>query len=170
LDEVEGPAVTADRWLDDGEVVEAASARGWRLVEQPVAATSVWRWMRFTDEIWPSFRQRTPAITWMRERLIGAPSEMRRHSCEQPIAACGLVDVDVAAVLVASEHQPDRVAFETRTINRALKHDLVLYANALSNSELVFGWRSGSERIGPQFDDRAVAINWIAEWLAENVD
>ena len=58
VNEVEGPTVTTGRWLDDDAVIASAAARGWRLAEQPVAHASVWRWMRFTDEICPSFRRR----------------------------------------------------------------------------------------------------------------
>ena len=78
--------------------------------------------------------------------------------------------VDVAEVFVASEQRSDRLTFETRTINRALQHDLVLYANAVANSELIFGWRSAErDGSGPGSMTAALAINWVAEWLAENV-
>ena len=75
--------MTTGRWLDDDAVIASAAARGWRLAEQPVADASVWRWMRFTDEIWPSFRRRSAAIAWMRYRLLGEPSDARRHNREQ---------------------------------------------------------------------------------------
>jgi hypothetical protein len=60
------------------------------------------------------------------------------------------------------------LAFETRTINRALQRNLVLFGKATANSELVFCWRSGREVVGPQFRDRALAVDWIWEWLVED--
>ena len=63
--------VTSDRWLDDDEVIAAASARGWRLVEEPAGTMAMWRWLRFSDELWPSFASREAAASWMHNRLIG---------------------------------------------------------------------------------------------------
>jgi hypothetical protein len=63
----------------------------------------------------------------------------------------------------------DRLDFEIDIINRALQHDLVLSGEATGSSELVFRWRRGAETVGPQFDDRAFAIDWIADWLAQEV-
>ena len=55
--------------MSDDELLTAASSGGWRLEEQTVGDTSMWRWMRFTDELWPSFRKRESAVAWMRDRL-----------------------------------------------------------------------------------------------------
>jgi hypothetical protein len=63
----------------------------------------------------------------------------------------------------------DRLAFETRTIKRAMQCDLVLYGKATGDSDLVFCSRAGREAIGPQFHNRALAIDWIREWLAEDI-
>ena len=62
-------------------------------------------------------------------------------------------------------NQADRFAFQTDTINRALQHDLVLYGDATPESQLVFGWRSARGRFGPEFADRNLAIDWLAERL-----
>ncbi len=62
-----------------------------------------------------------------------------------------------------------RLAFETETINRAFQHDLVLFGTVTAGSGLVFRWRAPSGTMGPQFDDRELAIDWIARWLAEGV-
>ena len=58
-----------------------------------------------------------------------------------------------------------RLAFETYAINRAQQHDLVLFGIVTYNSALVFRWRAKSETMGPEFDDRTLAIDWIAQWL-----
>ena len=63
----------------------------------------------------------------------------------------------------------DRLAYETETINRALQHDLVLFGAGDREFELVFRWRSGHATLGPQFDDRGLAIDWIALWLLKDV-
>ena len=60
----------------------------------------------------------------------------------------------------------DRSDYETDTVNRAFQHDLVLRGQALTDSAVVFRWRSGPSTLGPQFTDSALAIDWIAEWLA----
>src|SRR4051794_3729303 len=62
---------------------------------------------------------------------------------------------------VAAMRAPNRLAYETDTINRAMQHDLVLFGQPTRNSGLVFRWRSGRETLGAQFDDRALAIDWI---------
>jgi hypothetical protein len=62
-------------------------------------------------------------------------------------------------------NQADRFALQTDTIKRALQHDLVLYGDATPESQLVFGWRSPRRRFGPEFADRDLAIDWLAEWL-----
>ena len=63
----------------------------------------------------------------------------------------------------------DRLAYEPDTINRAMQNDLVLFGQATASSELVFRWHSGPATVGPQFDDRELAIDWIAQWLLEEV-
>jgi hypothetical protein len=67
-------------------------------------------------------------------------------------------------------NQSDRFALQTDTINGALQHDLVLYGDATADYQLVFGWRSASGRFGPQFTDRELAIDWLAEWLDEEAE
>ena len=113
--------MTTSRWLDDDEVIASAAATGWRLAEQPVADARVWRWLRFTDEIWPSFRQRLSAIVWMRTRLMGEHAETRYHDREQLIAACGLLDemVDCNAQLHTDPDGPRRVTLERAIADRA---------------------------------------------------
>ena len=61
-----------------------------------------------------------------------------------------------------------RLAFETDAINRALQHNLVLFGNVTANSQLVFRWRAGRSTLGPQFEDRELAIDWIAAWLTDD--
>jgi len=63
----------------------------------------------------------------------------------------------------------DRSAYETDTIHRAVQHDLILYEQTINDSTVVFRWRSRHDTLGPQFDDRALAIDWIAGWLAEDI-
>jgi hypothetical protein len=72
-------------------------------------------------------------------------------------------------VFVTPEQRSARLAFETETINRAFQHDLVLFANVTATSDLVFRWRAPNRTFGPQFDDRELAIDWIARWLAEDI-
>ena len=55
--------------MNDDKVMAAASSGGWRLEEHKVGDKSMWRWMRFTDELWPSFRKRESAVAWMRDQL-----------------------------------------------------------------------------------------------------
>ena len=62
----------------------------------------------------------------------------------------------------------ERLAYETETINRAMRHDLVLFGQATATSGLVFRWRSGRATVGPQFGDRELAIDWVVDWLARN--
>jgi hypothetical protein len=63
----------------------------------------------------------------------------------------------------------DRLAFETEAINRALQHDLVLFGNFIADDRLFFCWRAkGGRRFGPPFDDRRLAIDWMAKWLADD--
>jgi hypothetical protein len=65
-------------------------------------------------------------------------------------------------------NQADRFAFQTDTINRALQHELALYGDATPDRQLVFGWRSVRGRFGPEFADRDLAIDWVAEWLNDD--
>jgi hypothetical protein len=60
----------------------------------------------------------------------------------------------------------ERLEFETHTINRALQHDVVLYGRAGLAQQLVFTWRRASGLLGPRFDDRELAIDWMNDWLA----
>jgi hypothetical protein len=55
--------------VDDKEVVAAAIGRGWTLAERPIGDATRWRWTRAADEVWPTFRTRQLAVSWMRERL-----------------------------------------------------------------------------------------------------
>jgi hypothetical protein len=79
-------------------------------------------------------------------------------------------------VFAPSMGRTDRLAFETDVINRALQHDLVLYGTVTTSSSLIFGssslifgWRSPRGQMGPRFDEREHAIDWVAGWLAEDV-
>ena len=78
---------------------------------------------------------------------------------------------EIRAYLETSERSEweERLAFETETIDRALRHDLVLFRAVGSASELVFTWRAASGKIGRRFDDRALAIDWMAAWLVDGV-
>ena len=70
--EHEAPVSSRGAWwpdMSDDEVMAAAASGGWRLEEQTVGDTSLWRWIRNTDELWPSFRKRESAVAWMRDRL-----------------------------------------------------------------------------------------------------
>ncbi len=60
------------------------------------------------------------------------------------------------------------MAFETDTIYRAFQHDLVLFANIAPDQPQFFGWRSESGMVGPQFDERGHAIDWMLDWLADD--
>ena len=78
--------------------------------------------------------------------------------------------LDVSEVFVPPMERSDRLALETDLINRALQHDVVLYGTVTTSSNLIFGMALPAWQMGPQFDERALAIDWIAEWLAEDVD
>jgi hypothetical protein len=70
----------------------------------------------------------------------------------------------------ASMEFGNRLAFETDAINRALRRNVVLFGSVTAESELVFRWRAGGGgAMGPHFEDRELAINWIAEWLDDDV-
>jgi hypothetical protein len=68
----------------------------------------------------------------------------------------------VEAVTEASE----RWAFETEVIGRAMRHDLVLHGRPNGDHHWVFDWRSVDGIVGPEFDNRALAVNWMTDWLA----
>jgi hypothetical protein len=59
--------------------------------------------------------------------------------------------------------RPARLAFETNVINRAMRYGLVLFGYASAESNLVFEWRNAGGSIGPRFDDRQLAIDWMAD-------
>jgi hypothetical protein len=105
-------------------------------------------------------------------QLHGNPAAPRRAALEAAIAvrAARLQRyVDAASeVFIAPERRSDRFALDTHTINRALQHDLVLVANVAVDQQLVFGWSSPSAKVGPKFDDRKLAIDWMVEWLADD--
>jgi hypothetical protein len=100
-------------------------------------------------------------------RLSGATDDEWRLQLETSIAESALGIRDHLEASARSEWA-ERLAFETDTINRALQHDLVLFGKAVADSRLVFNWRSSSGTTGPLFDDRALAIDWIAQWLVED--
>jgi hypothetical protein len=60
------------------------------------------------------------------------------------------------------DERPARLAFETDLINRAMRGGLTLYGYATADSSLVFDWRSPHGSVGPRFDDRQDAIDWMA--------
>ena len=101
-------------------------------------------------------------------RLAGATDDEWRTHLEESVAEC---EQKIRAYLETSEQSEweERLAFETETINRALRHDLVLFGEVGSASELVFTWRAASRTIGRRFDDRALAIHWMAAWLVDGV-
>jgi hypothetical protein len=105
-------------------------------------------------------------------QLRGPVDGPRREALESSMAARQAKIrsyLDASEVFVAPIERSDRLALETDLINRALQHDVVLYGTVTTSSNLIFGWRSPRGQIGPQFEERALAIDWIAEWLAEDV-
>jgi len=106
-------------------------------------------------------------------QLRGTPDNARRVDLERAIAARSARlrrYVDGAAadeVWVTAEQRSERLVYETDTINRALQHDLTLFGTVRASSGLVFNWRSTRGPAGPRFDDRALAIDWMADWLTE---
>ena len=62
----------------------------------------------------------------------------------------------------------ERLAFETDTINSASQHDLVLFGKVTASSALTFTWHAKSRIVGPRFDERELAIDWMRDWLDEN--
>jgi hypothetical protein len=106
-------------------------------------------------------------------QLHGPVDGPRREALESSMAARQAKIrsyLDASEVFVAPMERSDRLALETELINRALQHDVVLYGTVTTSSNLIFGWRSPRGQMGPQFDEREQAIDWIAEWLAEDVD
>jgi hypothetical protein len=101
-------------------------------------------------------------------RLRGAADDEWRFQLETSIAECARTIRDYLETSAQSEWA-ERLAFETETINRALQHDFVLFGKAGASSALVFSWRSPSGTMGSPFDDRALAIDWMAAWLVDNV-
>jgi len=105
-------------------------------------------------------------------QLHSHPAGPRRAALEAAIAvrAARLQHyVDAASeVFIAPERRSDRFALDTHTINRAMQHDLVLVANVAVDQHLVFGWRSPSGPVGPRFDAREFAIDWMVDWLAHD--
>jgi putative methionine-R-sulfoxide reductase with GAF domain len=101
-------------------------------------------------------------------RLSGAADDEWRFQLETSITECAQ---RIRDYLEASERSEwaERLAFETETINRALQHDVVLFGKAGAGSALVFSWRLSSGTMGPQFEDRALAIDWMAAWLTDDV-
>ena len=105
-------------------------------------------------------------------QLHGAVDAPRRAALESSMAARHArirSYLDASEVFVPPIERSDRLAFETEVINRALQHDLVLYGTVTTSSSLIFGWRCPSGQMGPGFDERELAIDWIAAWLAEDV-
>ena len=106
-------------------------------------------------------------------QLHGPVEGPRREALESSMAARQAKIrsyLDASEVFVAPMERSDRLALETELINRALQHDVVLYGTVTTSSNLIFGWRSPRGQMGPQFDEREQAIDWIAEWLAQDVD
>jgi hypothetical protein len=106
-------------------------------------------------------------------QLHGPVDGLRREALESSLAARQAKIrsyLDASEVFVTPMERSDRLALETELINRAFQHDVVLYGTVTTSSNLIFGWRSPRGQMGPQFDEREQAIDWIAEWLAEDVD
>ena len=101
-------------------------------------------------------------------RLAGATDDEWRTHLEASMAECEQKIRDYLQTAERSEWE-ERLAFETETIKRALRHDLILFGAVGSASELVFTWRAASGMIGRRFDDRALAIDWMAAWLVDGV-
>ena len=104
-------------------------------------------------------------------QLEALPDGPRRVALEAAIdeRAATLQGYLIAAELFSAPTEPpDRVAFETDTIYRAFQHDLVLFANIAPDQPQFFGWRSESGMVGPQFDERGHAIDWMLDWLADD--
>ena len=59
----------------------------------------------------------------------------------------------------------DRNAFERDVSRRALERDCVLFGSA-EDGTMVFVWRSSGAQVGPEFDERDLAIDWMAERIA----
>jgi hypothetical protein len=57
-------------------------------------------------------------------------------------------------------------AFETDAIGRALQHDLVLRASLIEETRMIFEWCSPLRTVGPRFEYRDLAIEWMIDWLA----
>jgi hypothetical protein len=60
----------------------------------------------------------------------------------------------------------DRRAFERRVISRALKHEIVLVGSVVGG-KIGFRWRLTRKQLGPEFTTRDLAIDWMAQRLAE---
>ena len=58
-----------DRPMTDDDVVEAARTEGFELVERPVDGNWCWGFVRETDERYPTFGERRPAISYMADWL-----------------------------------------------------------------------------------------------------
>ena len=103
-------------------------------------------------------------------RLPGAADDVKPPAeLETSIAECLR---KIRGYLEASEQSEwaDRLAFETDTINRGLQHDLVLFGKVTSNSTLTFTWHRESRIVGPLFDERELAIDWMRDWLAQEAE
>ena len=106
-----------------------------------------------------------------RAQLDADPDGPRRAALESAIEerAAVLQSYLVAAEVFAAPTEPaDRLAFETDTIYRAFQHDLRLFTNIAPDQPQFFGWRSKSGMIGPKFDERRLAIDWMLDWLSDD--
>jgi hypothetical protein len=158
--------------LEDVHVLAVAAEQGWDLAAAHVGGTSVWRWASRADVVSPTFRRRKSALTWMSERLhrerasrwtsgflataVGS-DDMRRRPDHSRWAQ------DRRALV---EREAARWTLELDTVNRALQHDLVLVESLTAKQRSVFDWRSPAGTIGPRFDDRDLAIDWMVDWLS----
>jgi hypothetical protein len=100
-------------------------------------------------------------------RLPGATDDAWRAHLESSMTECAR---KIRAHLESADRSEwaERLAFETDTINCASQHDLVLFVKVTASSALTFTWRAKSRIIGPRFDERELAIDWMRDWLDEN--
>ncbi len=50
-------------------------------------------------------------------------------------------------------------------VGRAKQYDFQLVQDETDTGQLVFEWRFGDQRLGPQFVRRRLAIDWMSGWL-----
>jgi hypothetical protein len=55
--------------MTDDEVIAAARAEGFELIEKPLNGRWVVGWARGEDTRWPCYLEERQALNWMRDRL-----------------------------------------------------------------------------------------------------